>query len=453
MNGWSQLAVGLSIFTLLFSVLVYDAHVVWQDEAQIVGWGREILGYDVNQASLSPETNEQYVLFAPVSQVVLAWADENLGKLRHRVLTILFAFASGIALYLLLVSLGLSSGISAIAGAGLFMDPMYLLSWSGGRADSLAFFFCILGAASLSIGFSRASLMRWFLWGVALVSFVLGCLCWITAAVLVFQLVALVLALRVEWSVQLLTQYKFVLLGAASLVAGGIVLLLSQGNLVGTMMILLNNSGTVMDLIAAFNWNYPLLFLSVFLLALGARKIVLFPVGVLVISLGVFTLTDVYVFRAIYAVPLMYALIAIVSQTYTGRWSEARHYGLLGLVLLNFLVAGYAMPGMRLRDIAFNRPDRLIDELNQFSWGEGSRVYCEPWEIVMLGYGDFIPVRHFNSFELKSAIEIVDSYDWLVIGLESKYSREFKGGTVICKNCGSYGPYLVVESKNVSAQN
>ena len=453
MNGWSQLAVGLSIFTLLFSVLVYDAHVVWQDEAQIVGWGREILGYDVNRASLSPETNEQYVLFAPVSEVALAWADENLGKLRHRVLTIFFAFGSGVALYLLLVSLDLSRGISVIAGAGLFMDPMYLLSWSGGRADSLAFFFCILGAASLSMGFSKTLHVRWYLWGGALVFFILGCLCWITAAVLVFELVALVLALRVEWSFQLLTQHKFVFLGVASLIVGLIALLLSQGDLVDTLMIVLNNPGTVEDLIAAFNWNYPLLLLCVLLLMLGARKILLLPVVALVISLGVFTLTDVYVFRAVYTVPLMYALIAIAGEVDGGKWIRVQQYGLKGLVLLNFLVAGYAMPGMRLRDMAFNRPDRIIDELRQFPWGEGSHVYCEPWEVVMLGYGDFIPVRHFRSFELERAMQLVDSYDWLVISAGSQHAEKFREATVICQNCGNYGPYLVVESNRLSSLN
>jgi len=108
------------------------------------------------------------------------------------------------------------------------------------------------------------------------------------------------------------------------------------------------------------------------------------------------------------------------------------------------------MPGMRLRDIAFNRPDRLVDELNQFPWGEGSRVYCEPWEVVMLGYGVFVPVRHFNSFKLEQTIAVVDSCDWLVIDMESKYSQEFIDATVICENCGNYGPYLVVESHEMS---
>ncbi|MDA8695987.1 hypothetical protein N9L83_03455 [Flavobacteriales bacterium] len=441
-EGGIKVAVVLAILTLLSNVLVYDLGKAWQDEAQIVGWGRELLGYDANRASLDPESGEQYVLFAPLSQSMIAWADENVGRLRHRIVTMFFALLSGVAMIMLLLALRVNRGVSVIAGLSLFMDPMYLLSWSGGRADSIAFFFAISGSGLLTYGLRQHVAFRWMWILLGSVFFVLSGLSWITSVVLLFQLVALILGVRgTRWLRAFLSGNRWTIVGLSVVLIGGLVLLSSLGNIWDVLIILYDKPGSLRRFFSSFNWNYPLL--VVFMLALvssWSRNLVI-PLSALVIASGVFMSTDIYVFRAIYLLPVMYAILALCA---TGRKGLLTKWGLLILLGLNFIVSGYFMPGMKLRNADLAKPDKVISALAEGSWTPEARVYCAPWELVMLGYGYFQPVRHFTSFRLSQALELREDLDYLILPKTHETMSQWPGAEVICDDCGDYGPYLVV---------
>lgn len=152
--------VALTGTCLVYSLTVTRSPPVWQDEVQIVDYGRTLLAgadrsYGVNWSNAARPVYPLAWIGCVIAELGYRIADS--GNLGPRCITILGGVAAAIALRAWLVIKGMSPWASTAAACTLFWDPLVVASYRGGRVDSwciasmLAACWCIRRATRSSL--------------------------------------------------------------------------------------------------------------------------------------------------------------------------------------------------------------------------------------------------------------------------------------------------------------
>ncbi|WP_295433017.1 hypothetical protein [uncultured Thiodictyon sp.] len=414
-QAFLSLAMAFLVLTGVTATTLTISPVIWQDEVQIVDFGRTALpnadlGWGISW--LVPG-NRPEVAFSYLGPLVQEWAFRNFdGMAGVRLAALAGAGLASFAMFGWLRARAVLPEV-ALFGALLFMlDPMISQSYRGARVDTLAMGMMFLGFLAVQLG--RKDNDGWRIRGEqVIVGLCVGSagLIWPSAILLLPLLIyelwtgASALTAGVVDKLKRVVPEIFYIGLFAAMTITIFLFFRFQDGMLDAIRNMFQSTATnqnylahvdgqarvlwhgVLGVLLSFKYD-PWLPLFATLLILIDRRFGLI-VGILIV-LGVAVVTNPYIHRVIYVIPyLILAVVLGISGLIAVR-SDRRHRSFATMIVVVMLmwsaaitIGGRTWVSIQEKDV---RDPMLIQKLGQLMIGKGAyRVYIDPWIFYYAG--------------------------------------------------------------------
>jgi hypothetical protein len=395
---------------------------LWQDEGQIVELGRTALGGDAtwspNWLSSGHPTFVASYLGPQVQE--LAFEATSPSGWGPRVSSLAAALFAATIFLAFLLSRGVAPWICVSLASALLLDPIFVASYRGGRADGHALALGLASCLLLQVARdTRADLARSALFCASGIAVVLGIFTW-ASCVLMLPLVGWELVGSLRSSPRRILPLGFACIGAVGCAA------MLLGHLSGQLAGILRDAPEVSAAtLSVFDAPHVLSNLGTFLRAARASP------AVFILSIGAATfrvnrtlavlaaLTLIYLLtsfaygpRVLYLLPMLLTMCADAAAVSVRAHRRAVVVGLASTVLWCVGVSVVARTVKAEMEKTLRNPDATLQLARQAIPTAGKRVYLGTWELYfagrMLGWQMVRPYLLRDSEQVRKLAATVD---------------------------------------------